>query len=305
MKTCKALLITLLLTLLTISGAFAEFEAVPANRIHFTKPDGLKADVSTSDGLLSITVNTEETDWETLLNTSYDGDMKSVILPLQVSAPAGAAGSVYSTFRYKNSTPPAEVFEEILADVKYNTGIESGTSARWPLEAAQYIASSGMMQPSTLYTDFTFLMLYRWYDSSDAIVRSEQLQVVITFSSSGMFKVERKKVNAGSILTGLLRSRNASTYEQLPAEAATITVQNGSVLCEIPDVSVIDTNNYHRKLITLIAVPQELLENGLLKADAWCRNSFMGDTDKLEIEGNAASGYYVELSIPFPEQMVR
>ena len=46
MKTCKALLIALLLALLTISGAFAEFDAVPANRIHFAKPDGLEADVA-------------------------------------------------------------------------------------------------------------------------------------------------------------------------------------------------------------------------------------------------------------------
>ena len=84
MKTCKALPIALLLMLLTISSALAEFDAVPESRIHFTKPDGLKADVSTSDGLLRIAVNTEDTDWEALLNTSYDGDMKSIILPLQV-----------------------------------------------------------------------------------------------------------------------------------------------------------------------------------------------------------------------------
>ena len=299
MKTCKALLIALLLMLLTISSALAEFDAVPESRIHFTKPDGLKADVSTSDGLLRIAVNTEDTDWEALLNTSYDGDMKSIILPLQVSAPTGATGSVSSTFRYKNSTPPDEVFEEILADVKYNSGIEPGSSARWFLEAAQYIASSEMMQPSTLYTDYTFLMLYRWYDNGGAVVRTEQLQVIISFTSSGMFKVERKATPKGNIRAGFVRAENSSSFTQVGSDVMNTTVQDGSVLYEIPDISAIGTENNGR-IYTFVAVPQALINSGKPVENWWCTNSFMGNVHTIEIQGDSAVGYYIELPIPFP-----
>lgn len=299
MKICKALLLALLIMLLTTSSAFAAFDAVPKDRIRFAKPDGLKADVSISDGLLSIAIDTEETDWEKLINTNYDADMKSIILLLQVSAPTGATGSVSSTFRYKNSTPPNEDFEKILADVKYNTGIEPGISARWFLETAQYLASSEMIQPSTAYTDYTFLMLYRWFDSSDAVVRSEQIQVVITFSSSGMFKVERKPTPENHICAGFVRVEGSGSFIQPDKTVMNTTVKNGSVLYEIPDVSAIGTENNGR-IYTFVAVPQALLEGGVLKTDAWCRNSFMGNTNTLEIEGDSTTGYYIDLPLPFP-----
>lgn len=299
MKHIRLLLALCLLLPLTLTAALAEFEAVPAGLIQCAVPEGLEANVSVSDGLLHIAVDTEATDWEKLLVTSYAADMKKIVLPVRITAPDRTT-VVCTDFRYKGEVPPQDVFDEIITDAAKNNPAES--SARWFLEIADYVSSSEMMQPSTLFTDYTYLLLCRFLDENRNTVCDQQLEVLVTFTSTGMFKVERKKVPAKDIRTGLAQSQNSSSPEPLPEDVMTVTVQDGSVLCELPDVSAVSPSLYRPDMFTYVAVPQALLENGQLVNGAWCRNTHMGNTNDIAIQGGASTGYYIELPIPFPQE---
>ena len=298
MKAMRILFLSILVILLTVSPALAEFDSMPKSRIQFDQPDGLSASVNSDDGLLQIAVNTEDTDWEKLLNTSYDADMKKIIAPLRILTPNDTT-AVCTTFHYKGKVPPDDVFESIISDAAQNNPSEP--DPRWFLEIADYAASSEMMQPNTQFTDYTYLILCRFFDSNGNVVETHQLQVVVTFTSSAMFKIERKKVPAESIRSGLVQNLNSSTPETLPEEVMITTIQDGSVLCEIPNVSAIDPTDYRRNMFTFVSVPKALVDSGKPTDAWWCRNTHMGNTHELEIVGNAAVGYYVELPIPLPE----
>lgn len=298
MKITRILLLAVLLALFTLSAALAEFDAVPADRIQFETPDGLEANVSVSDGLLRIAVDTERTDWEKLLNTSYDADMKKLILPVSFLVSDGTTG-VCTSFRYKGEVPPHDVFEGFISDAANNNPAES--RIRWFLEIADYVSSSEMMQPSTQFTDYTYLILCRFFDENKNVVETRQFQVIVTFTSSAVFKVERKKTPKENILSGLVQSLNSSVPERLSEEIMRTAIQDGSILCEIPDVGAIDPADYRRDMLTYVSVPQALLANGQLVDGAWCLNAHMGNTNDIRIEGDASTGYYIELPIPLPE----
>lgn len=302
MKHIRLLSALCLLLALTLSTALAEFDAVPEGRIQFAKPDGLEADVTISDGLLRIAIDTEATDWEKLLNTSYDGGMKQIILPLTVTGPDSQqiVFSDYAFAMYNPSNPPPSIDDFFMEQINEGNRDE-GSKARWMLEIASYVSSSGMLQPDTRYSRMNVHMLYRWI-GNDQSKTCEKLKIEVTFTSTGMFKVERRKVPAKDIRTGLAQSLNSSSPEPLPGDVMTVTVQDGSVLCELPDVSAVSPSLYQPSMFTYVAVPQALLENGALKAGAWCRNAHMGNTNDVAIIGNASTGYYIELPIPFPQK---
>ena len=300
MKHIRLLLALCLLLPLTLTSALAEFDAVPASRIHYDAPDGLKADVTVSDGLLRIAVDTEATNWEKLLATSYDADMNKIILPVRIAAPDGTTAVCTDFYYKKGKVPPQDVFDEIINDAANNNPAES--SARWFLEIAHYVSSSEMMQPSTLFTDYTYLILCRFLDDSGNTVCDQQLQVLVTFTSTGMFKADRKKVPAKDIRTGLAQSLNSSSPEPLPGDVMIVTVQDGSVLCELPDVGAVSPSLYRPNMFTYVAVPQALLSSGKPAESWWCRNAHTGNTNDIDIMGDASTGYYIELPIPFPQE---
>ena len=136
MKITRILLLAVLLALFTLSAALAEFDAVPADRIQFETPDGLEANVSVSDGLLRIAVDTERTDWEKLLNTSYDADMKKPIHAYAFS-PGYVENISVSDF---NATESSVIIDTI--EILYDFAIEIDLTGRTtPVMYAQMMAA--------------------------------------------------------------------------------------------------------------------------------------------------------------------
>lgn len=177
----------LLLCLLPVCALATQIEEIPAGSYEVQIFKGTKVDqLEQNAGLATLRINTEETDWQTLLSNSYDPTHPQVrVLVSENCVPAGAETMQSFNGNGFESDEQAldmfRMFEEELGDFGYDHLYGDVGS----VEIAQYVAAQDCIQPRE---DFTWVYL-RWYDGNHNPLKTASVKVEVSHTRTNAFHV--------------------------------------------------------------------------------------------------------------------
>lgn len=259
MRTFKrvTLLLIFCLVLLGCQAALADatITPVPADRIQVFAEPGLEfKKVEKQDGNLHLQVDSENTDWPTVLGYGGLGE-GGTGLAAGISFPTNRSDAQYYICIYMNTNTPtyAEALEAAMA-LEEDAQAHGGT-AYWPIDRTESESISAIHPPYREYNmQASVLSLYEVNDPGCAVVFyfdaykqplfAESLRCTLDFTSD-----QSRKVTPESVSLSLITPDTS-------VDGITCELTAGELVYTIDDPTVITISEQYHSLQTIVKVPE-------------------------------------------------